>query len=138
MTAGNFNIENIDIIKPVTDKHRLNTDLFALQIETCRRQHLTQCPVFVTEDQGTAWTTDGTDLYTCRHIVHNWITEAAQQNHIAIEGVAPALLIKDANGKILYNSATAQNLLRFKVISTDNRINHPIIKWNSRSTEGTI
>jgi hypothetical protein len=108
--------------KKTTNQKKLNSDFRTLQIETCRNQGLQLCPVFKYSFSGTAFVNNGSEIYTCRHMVHNWMMIAAKENNVAIEKLNPPMWLKDNKKNIVYNSATAKDLLNV-TLNSDPRLN---------------
>jgi hypothetical protein len=119
-----YEVVEVSKTKIVTKKSVLDYNLRAFQIETCRGQGLKKCPVFKTSDVGTGLINNGHDLYTCRHVMHNWITIAADLNSLDIQQISPPMLILDYKKNVLYNSAYKdQDLINIDSINTDRRLN---------------
>lgn len=104
----------------------LATSNAALQIETCRRQNITQCPLLNAGYVGSGIINNGNELYTCRHMVQDWTSLAARKNNLDVNQISPPLRILDINKKIVYNSATSAQLLKFSLINADKRLLFPI------------
>jgi hypothetical protein len=130
-------VEIVDItkVKAVTKKAKLSAgddptkvqpNLRAIQIETCRKQGLRFCPVIKLSSTSTGFFEDGVRLNTCRHAFHNWLVWASQANdNILVEDLSPPMILYDKDHKVLYNSATTTpaDLLKFSFLNTDPRIN---------------
>lgn len=106
----------------VTDPVLLDADRRLLQIETCRRQGLEICPILSVEGSGTGFIDNGHELYTCRHVVGDWPLAASLLNHKPLSEILPPLIVRDFEGRIIYNSAYSQNALRFSAVNDDPRL----------------
>jgi hypothetical protein len=132
-----FEIVDVTKVKAVTKKAKLapgddptkvQPNLRAIQIETCRKQGLRFCPVIKVSSMSTGFFEDGVRLNTCRHVFHNWLVWASQANdNMPVEDLSPPMILYGKDHKILYNSATAKpaDLLKFSFLNTDPRINVP-------------
>lgn len=118
-------IVDILTLEPVTDPKALATDPIAWQVETCRNQGLRFCPVLGNDARGTAFVLGGDTLYTCRHLMQNWLVWASQANdNIELSQLSPPLKILDRDKHVVYDSALAQRgaMLRFSLINDDPRL----------------
>jgi hypothetical protein len=106
----------------VLDHHKLDIDSRLMQIETCRRQGLSICPILTVHGSGSGFIDNGTQLYTCRHVVGDWPLAASLLNGVAVSSLLPPLIIRNARGELLYNSAYSDNSLRFDVFDDDPRL----------------
>jgi predicted transglutaminase-like cysteine proteinase len=71
------------------------------QVETCKRQKLTRCPVFSQLTAGTAFRVGKDTYYTCRHNVDTWLTWASELNGMPQASISPPLaLTEERKGKI--------------------------------------
>jgi hypothetical protein len=121
--SNNYEIVDTESTKKITNRKKLATDLRTLQIETCRNQGLKRCPVFKNTFNGTGFINNGASIYTCRHMVHNWVTVAAKENGLTVDQISPAVRFEDYSGKIIYNSATSEDLIAISAINPDTRLN---------------
>jgi hypothetical protein len=117
----------IDIagLPPVTDPSALANDPIAWQIETCRNQGLRYCPVLGHDTRGTAFVVGGDTLYTCRHLMQNWLVWASEANgNVALSHLSPPMKILDRNRHVVYDSALAARdaMLHFTLINDDPRL----------------
>jgi hypothetical protein len=119
-----YKILNTDKQKITKNKTKLDTDYFALQIETCRRQNLKKCPVLTNKSvQATSIIEDGKILHSCRHPYHNWLFVASNANSMDIKDLTPPLLILNNKNEVVYNSAYSPEELKISLINESPRLN---------------
>jgi hypothetical protein len=119
------NIIDTNAVPPVTDPKVLAVNPIAWQVETCRNQGLRYCPVLGNDARGTAFVLAGDMLYTCRHLMQNWLVWASQANgNIALSKLSPPMRILDRSKNVVYDSAMAPRdaMLRFALINDDPRL----------------
>lgn len=121
-------IKIVDSSKPDLNAiSNFDPKIVKFQLETCRKQALSKCPISRYSSQGTAFFNNGA-LSTCRHGMHNWIVLAAQENNMKVEEISPPIILKSANeaGKLvtIYNSSLEGfELFAFQLINKDERLN---------------
>lgn len=115
----------------VTDPNILSKNIRLMQIETCRKQGLTACPVLGYSNKGTAFFNRGR-FVTCRHGFHNWISLASQLNgDISVKEISPPMILRNSEGEVVYNSAlSGKPQMEFSAINDDARINYQTHKLN--------
>ncbi|MFT3673493.1 S1 family peptidase [Aestuariivirga sp.] len=105
---------------------KVQPNLRALTIETCRQQGLRFCPVQNFGNVATGFVDMGKQLWMCRHSFNNWLAWASKANNKPVEQLSPPMIIYDKNRHVIYNSALAgDNLLTFSVLNPDDRVNVP-------------
>jgi Trypsin-like peptidase domain len=102
---SDFQIVETENEEQVTDEKTLNRDVRSFQVETCRRQNLKQCPVVKFFSTSTTFIENGKTQNLCRHSVHNWLVMATKHNDITITNLYPPMMIRESEGKIIYNTA---------------------------------
>lgn len=127
-SESKFEIVNTEKQKATKSTKVLDTDKRAWQIETCRRYGLKKCPLGDTIMTGTAFFTDPTTMYTCRHNVHNWSTVASRANGIPIEKIAAPIILFDYKGKTIHNSSYSHPKMYLDLINKSQRLNE-VVDW---------
>lgn len=119
----------------VSDPAVLDQDSRLMQIETCRRQALAVCPILRIGGSGTGFIDNGRQLFTCRHVVGDWPLVASLLNGVPVRSILPPLILRDRDGKLLYNSAYSGNAIRFEALNEDPRLSaEAILKYRANST----
>ncbi len=119
------NYEVVDMVndQTTTKVPRIRDDARTFQIETCRNQGLKRCPIFRTKETGSGFVNNGTDFYTCRHMIHNWLVIAAKENSTSIEKLSPPIELLNYRKELIYSSAKSkENIMKISKINTDPRL----------------
>lgn len=134
-------IPDVNAEPVVTDPRLLSKDIRLMQIETCRKQGLTACPVLAYSNKGTAFFNRGRFI-TCRHGFHNWISLASQLNgDRSVKEISPPMILRDIKGEVVYNSAWNEKpQMKFSVINDDSRLNYQTHgeKYPSKEVAGAV
>jgi hypothetical protein len=131
-SRDSYDVVNTDSQIVVIDRNTLDTDRVALQIETCRNQGLKRCPIFHINSDASAVVGDLNKIYTCRHVIHNWITVAAKENSISIDDISPPVVMLDSKNNVIFNSAYKNGgSLSIRAINTDSRL----LRYRPRKTD---
>lgn len=118
-----FKIVKVRNEKKTTDRKTLDTDYRAIQIETCRRYKIENCPVSTRYSSSTIVFNSPSNIHACRHSFHNWMAMATKINEIPIKEIHFPVKIYDHNDKIIYNSAYSEPALEIKFLNTADRLN---------------
>ncbi|MBY0386461.1 serine protease [bacterium] len=125
----------------VTDPNLLSKDIRLMQIETCRKQGLTVCPVLGYSTRGTTFFNRGRFI-TCRHLFHNWISLASQLNgDRSVKEISPPMILRNIKGEVVYNSGwDSKPQMELDVINDDIRLNHQTSgkKYPSKEVAGPV
>lgn len=119
---GKYIVVKTDSAKYDERKFGQNKDIFDLQIRTCKQQKLENCPIFPRRAHGAALIMNGTDIYTCRHVVNNWSSAAAAQNGKYYSQITPAMIIISNDGNEIYNSGSGSVKMKVTVANDDSRL----------------
>ena len=130
------------LTRVITDDQAVTTDTAELdlsprlmQIETCRRQGLKVCPILRIGGSGTGFIDNGRKLFTCRHVVGDWPLAASLLNNRPVREILPPVIVRDRDGRVLYNSAYSSNSVRFESLNEDPRLNgEAMLRYRAHST----
>lgn len=120
---SHFEIVDVQKQKQITDKKVLDTDPRALQIETCRRYQLSQCPVSKRSGTSTVVLSGGTKIHGCRHSFHNWLAMATKLNGLPISEIRVPILLRNYKDEVVYNSAYSPASYTTGFVNTSDRLN---------------